>query len=236
MLSIVPIINQLRNLNFPSIKMNRINAQILQLVQQHFPEFREKELQEEIATVGVLKKFPAKERILDFGAYIKLVPLVVDGSVKVVREDEEKDQELFLYNITPGETCSMSFTCCMMNKRSDIRTTAEKETLLIGIPIKYVDQWMMKYQSWKNFVMRSYDRRMQELIQTIDLISFHNMDERLLLYLQKKSSKSESGIIETTHQQIASDLNASREAVSRLLKKLEGTGKIQLGRNKIKLL
>lgn len=208
----------------------------LQLVLEHFPMLTEPALQEEIAEVAVLRKYKADEIIMDFGSYIKMVPLVISGSIKVVREDEEKGHELYLYYLHPGETCSMSFSCCMMNKRSDIRTTAEEDTVLLGIPIKYIDEWMMKYQSWKNFVMRSYDQRMRELVATIDSIAFQKMDERLLNYLHQKSAASGSQIINTTHQQIAYDLNASREAVSRLLKQLEKIGEIRLGRNKIELL
>lgn len=208
----------------------------LQLVLEHFPMLTEPALQEEIAEVAVLRKYKADEIIMDFGSYIKMVPLVISGSIKVVREDEEKGHELYLYYLHPGETCSMSFSCCMMNKRSDIRTTAEEDTVLLGIPIKYIDEWMMKYQSWKNFVMRSYDQRMRELVATIDSIAFQKMDERLLNYLHQKSAASGSKTIQTTHQQIAYDLNASREAVSRLLKQLEKIGEIKLGRNKIELL
>ncbi len=216
--------------------MDRIDPQLLELVKKHFSSINEKALQEEIAKVGRLMHFKRGERIMDFGAYIKMVPLVISGSIKVVREHDEGDHEIFLYFLNGGETCSMSFSCCMMNKRSDIRTTAEDDTSLIGIPIKYVDEWMMKFPTWKNFVMRSYDQRMQELVRTIDHIVFHNMDERLLQYLQKKSVATTSNTIQTTHQDIAHDLNASREAVSRLLKKLENMGKIKLGRNKIELL
>ena len=208
----------------------------LQLVLEHFPMLTEPALQAEIADVAVLRKYKAGELIMDFGSYIKMVPLVISGNIKVVREEEEKESELFLYYLHSGETCSMSFSCCMMNKRSDIRTTAEEDTVLLGIPIKYIDEWMMKYQSWKNFVMRSYDQRMRELVATIDSIAFQKMDERLLNYLHQKSAASSSQTIHTTHQQIAYDLNASREDVSRLLKQLEKIGEIKPGRNKIELL
>lgn len=212
------------------------NPEILKLIRKHFPAITEIGLQEEIAQVGYLMDFEQGTTIMDFGHYIKLVPLIIKGSIKVVREDDDRGHEIFLYFLNPGETCSMSFSCCMMNKQSDIRTTAEDDTLLIGIPVKYVDAWMMKYTSWKNFVMSSYDQRMQELIRTIDTIAFHQMDERLLTYLQQKSKAISSKLILTTHQNIAADLNASREAVSRLLKTLERKGQIKLGRNKIELL
>jgi CRP/FNR family transcriptional regulator len=211
-----------------------LDEQILELVRKHFPNIAEKGLQEEIATVGKLTEFSAGTVIMDVGQYVKLVPLVIEGAIKVSREDED-GHELFLYYLQGGQTCSMSFTCCMMNKKSEIRTIAEENTKMIGIPIRYVDEWMTKYQSWKNFVMQTYDFRMMELVRTIDSIAFHHMDERLLAYLDKKAKATHSKVINATHQEIAYDLNASREAVSRLLKQLENDGRVKLGRNKIEL-
>ena len=208
---------------------------ILQLIRQHFPQLAEKPLQEEIAQIGKIYHFKANETIMDFGQYIKLVPLLIDGSIKVLREGEE-GKEILLYFLKSGESCSMSFTCCMMNKKSVIRTIAEEDTTLIGIPIKFMDEWMRRFQSWKNFVMMSYDNRMLELIKVVDSIAFNQIDRRLWEYLQKKSTATDSKTIFTTHQEIANDLNASREAISRLLKQLEKMGDIQLGRNEIRLL
>lgn len=211
-----------------------VDERILDLVRKHFPNIAEKALQEEIATVGKLTEFSAGTVIMDVGQYVKVVPLVIEGAIKVSREDEEGN-ELFLYYLEGGQTCSMSFTCCMMHKKSEIRTVAEENTLMIGIPIRYVDEWMTKYQSWKNFVMQTYDFRMLELVRTIDSIAFHHMDDRLLAYLDKKAKAIQSKVINVTHQEIAYDLNASREAVSRLLKQLENDGRLKLGRNKIEL-
>ena len=216
--------------------MEDFNQKIFELVHQNFPGLSELALQKEIAKVGILKHFREGEVIMNFGSYVKLVPLLVKGSIKVVREDDEDGRELLLYYLYSGETCSMSFSCCMMNKVSDIRTTAENDSTVIAIPIKYIDEWISKYSSWKNFVMRSYDSRMQEMIKTIDTIAFKKMDERLLKYLNEKSMANNSRIIHSTHQEIASDLNASREAISRLLKQLERKGVVTLERNKINLL
>ena len=212
------------------------DEKILQLVQKHYPQLAELQLQNELASVGQLVEFKAGQVIMDFGSYIRMVPLLVSGSIKVVREDEEEGKELFLYYIQEGETCSMSFSCCMMNKKSDIRTTAEEDTIIIGIPIKYVDEWMTKYQSWKNFVMRSYDDRLKEMVKTIDRIAFKKMDQRLLSYLIQKSEATNSTTFNITHQKIADDLNASREAISRLLKQMEHEGFVILGRHQIELL
>lgn len=215
--------------------MTPAETEMLKLVQRHFPALSEKALQEEMLKVGRVYHFKAGQIIQDFGGYIRMVPLLIEGSIKVLREDDEGN-ELLLYYLEKGETCSMSFSCCMMNKQSDIRTIAEEDVTLIGIPIQYVDEWMRKYQSWKNFVMRSYDQRMRALIKTIDSIAFKKMDERLLDYLQQKVRVNTSSLLAITHQAIAFDLNASREAISRLLKELEKQGRVRLGRNKIELL
>ncbi len=210
-------------------------SDILKLVRQHFSQITEPSLQEEIAQHGKVLSFKTGETLMDFGSYIKMVPLVIEGSLKVMREDEEGN-ELFLYYLQPSDVCSMSFTCCMMNKQSVIRAIAEDETKLIAIPIKLVNEWMGKYQSWRNFVMMAYDQRMYELVKVIDTIAFTKMDERLVDYLEKRSAATQTAIINATHQAIANDLNASREAVSRLLKKLEKMGRVRLGRNEVEIL
>ncbi len=208
---------------------------IMSLLREGFPHIAEKSLQEEIAEHGRVYDYREGQVIMEYGSYIKKVPLIVSGLVKVMREDEN-GRELFLYYLEKGQTCAASFTCCMMHKRSYIKTIAEEDTVLIGIPIRYVDEWMVRYQSWKNFVMKTYDDRLLELIRTIDKIAFMKMDSRLLDYLENKAEVTGSSVVEVTHQQIADDINASREAVSRLLKQLERSGRIRLGRNRVELL
>ncbi len=209
---------------------------IEKILQKNYPQIAERALQEEIIEVGKLMHFRAGEVIMDYGSYIKLVPLIINGSIKVTREDESEGREILLYFLGPGETCSMSFTCCMMNKKSEIRTEAMEDTTLIGIPIRYMDSWMTKYQSWKNFVMQTYDSKMIELVKTLDSVAFEGMDARLKKYLQSRKGSTGSPVIKATHQEIANDLNASREAISRLLKKLENMGEVKLGRNQVTVL
>jgi len=208
---------------------------ITTILRQNFPQLAEVELQREIALHGKFYTYKKGEIIVDYGHYIKLVPLLISGRIKVLRENEE-GKEILLYYLQAGESCSMSFTCCMTNKKSFIKTIAEEDTTLIGIPVQYMDDWMRRFQSWKNFVMRSYDLRMLELVKVIDSIAFTNMDKRLWEYLQKKSMTGKTDIVKVTHKEISTDLNASREAISRLLKNLEKKEKIQLGRNQITLL
>ncbi|WP_282774031.1 Crp/Fnr family transcriptional regulator [Phaeodactylibacter xiamenensis] len=213
----------------------KARPEILSLIRQHYPQLAERNLQDAIADEGTIMHFKSGSLIMDFGAYVKIMPLIIKGSIKVSREDEEGN-ELFLYYLKPGETCSMSFTCCLMDKKSEIRTVAEEDTTLIGIPTRFMDEWMSRYPSWKNFVMTSYDNRMLELVRTIDSIAFKKMDERLMDYLEQKAEANGSRTLNATHQEIAYDLNASREAISRLLKQLEKDGVVQLGRNRIELL
>lgn len=206
------------------------------VLRKHFPQLAEQELQQEISDVGKLMHFRAGEVIMNYGSYVKLVPLIINGSIKVAREDEREGREMLLYFLEPGETCSMSFTCCMMDKKSEIRTEAVEDTSLIAIPIRYVDSWMTKYQSWKNFVMRTYDSKLVELVRALDSVAFEGMDARLGKYLQARVKATSSEVIRATHQEIAKDLGASREAISRLLKKLETMGKVELSRNEVKVL
>src|SRR6056297_3405405 len=142
--------------------MQKETLDIQALLHEYFPNLAEPALQKEIVEHGQVMTYEAGEVIMDYESYIRLVPLVISGTIKVIRQDEEGN-ELFLYYLEPSDTCSMSFTCCMMNKRSVIKAVAEEKTTFIGIPNRLVDSWMTRFTSWKNFVMRSYDDRMLEL-------------------------------------------------------------------------
>lgn len=205
---------------------------IADLLRTYFPQLSERGLRDEIAQVGKVMNFSAGEMIMDFGSYIKMIPLVIKGSIKVSREGNE-GEEIFLYYLQGGDACTMTFTCCMRDKQSAIRTIAEDDTRIIAIPTRYMDEWMMKYPTWKNFVMTAYDHRMLELIDTIDQIVFKKLDERLLDYLRKRAQAVGQNTISTTHQEIADDLNVTRESISRLLKTLEKKKVLELGRNMI---
>ena len=212
-----------------------MNDIILDIIITQFPALYEKELQEAIATEGSLKEVPEGELIMDIGDYIKSMPLLVKGSIKVLREDEEAN-ELLMYYLKSGETCAMSLTCCMQSKQSEIRAIAEEDCTLISIPVKFMDIWMKDFTSWRNFVMQTHQDRFEELLQTIDSIAFMNMDERLLKYLKEKTESAGSSTITKTHQDIAYELNSSREVISRLLKQLEKRGAVRLHRNKVEVL
>jgi CRP/FNR family transcriptional regulator len=200
-----------------------------------FPVISETKLQEIILETGTLKSYEAGDEIMHYGEYIRFVPLIVKGTIKVLRQSPDTGHEVFLYNLQAGETCAMAFTCCMMNKKSEIKTIADEATEILAIPIKKMDEWMSTFPSWKNFIMLSYNSRFHELINALDSIAFLKLDVRLIKILSKKSAQNLNKEILITHQELANELNASREAISRLLKKLEILGLIQLGRNRISL-
>lgn len=206
-----------------------------ELIHNNFPELTEPELLAEMLQVARIVHLKAGEKIMDYGGAIKNMPLLTDGSVKILRLNNQGD-ELILYYLQPGETCAMSLTCCLTSQKSEIRAVAEEDATLIMIPASLMDTWMLKYPSWKNFVMNTYRARFEELLNTIDSIAFRKMDERLWQYLLDKSTVTNTHTLETTHQKIADDLNSTREVISRLLKQLEKQGKIKLGRNRITLI
>ena len=148
----------------------------------------------------------------------------------------DEGQELFLYYVHPNESCAMSFSCCLMQRKSEIKAVAEEDLELIMIPNKVMDEWMMKYASWKSFVMLTFQARFDELLKAIDSIAFQKLDERLAHLLKEKKKLTGSSVINITHQQIAEELATSRVVISRLLKQLENQNKLLLYRNEIKLL
>ncbi len=189
----------------------------------------------EINNFGTFKEIPEGFQLIDIGDYIKSMPLLVSGAIKILREDDKGD-ELLLYFIERGDTCAMTLSCCMGMKKSEIRAVAETPTKLIMIPIEKMSEWMGKYKSWQNFILQSYHDRMTELLEAIDTIAFLKMDERLFKYLKDKAMVNHDDLLNVTHQNIAFDLHTSRVVISRLLKTLENEGKIKLYRNSIKVL
>lgn len=195
----------------------------------------EKELLDEISKYGVLKTAKAGETIIEIGDYIKSMPLLLEGAIKILRKDND-GEELLLYFLERGDTCAMTLSCCLGQTKSEIRAVAEKDTSFIMIPVDKMEEWTSKYKSWRNFVFESYHSRLSEMLDTIDTIAFLNMDQRLMAYLQDKAKINGSDVLQVTHQEIAYDLHTSRVVISRLLKKLELEGKITLQRNSIKVL
>lgn len=199
---------------------------------QPFNYLFDTEIIDNIANVAFLKTFKKADIIIDIGQDLNYIPLLISGTIKVLREDDNGD-ELLLYVLETGDTCAMSLTCCMVKSVSKIRAIADEEATVIMIPIDNMKLWFNSNETWRNFILHSYQVRFDEMLETIDTLAFMKMDERLFKYLTDQVKLSASTNLEITHQEIAEDLHTSRVVVSRLLKQLEREDKIELGRNKI---
>jgi CRP/FNR family transcriptional regulator len=195
----------------------------------------EPELVKEIFQFGDVKHFKEGDVIMDYGKYVRMMPIITKGTVKVFRMDDT-GKELLLYYLTNNESCSMAYSCCLEAKKSEVRAIAEDDVELIAIPHLKLDEWLCKYPSWKNYIMHSFNERFIELLKTIDAIAFEKLDERLINYLKKKSEVFGKSALQLSHNQIAEEMGTSRVVISRLLKRLENDQKILLYRNEIKLL
>jgi len=191
-------------------------------------------LLDEIEKNATIKTFKSGEIIMRTGQYIKSTMLLIEGSIKIFRENEDGD-EFLMYFIQPGEACAISLVCASKMEASQIMAKSMEETTVILVPIQLMDEWMSKYKSWYYFVLETYRNRFEELLLLIDNVAFRNMDERLQFYLNRHASVNQSNIVNLSHQQIADELNSSREVISRLLKKMEQRKMLMLHRNYIEL-
>lgn len=204
-------------------------------IRNKFKDIFEAELLDEIGLKSKIIHVKAGEVILDIGQTVRTMPIIIEGSVKISRMDDD-GRELLLYYVNPDEGCAMTFTCCMQQYPSEIRAVAEGDVTLLAIPISYMDEWLVRYPTWKAFVMKTIRARFNEMLKTIDQIAFQKLDERLVVYLKEKSKHAGSSLINLSHQQIADELATSRVVISRLLKKLEHDKKVLLFRNQIKIM
>lgn len=195
----------------------------------------EEALLEEISSVSTYKEFKANDYLIEIGDAIQTMPLLLEGAIKILREDENGD-ELLLYFLEKGDTCAMTLTCCLGKSKSKIRANAETDGSLLMIPISKMEEWLTKYKTWRNFVFESYNIRLNEMLEAIDALAFMNLEERLYKYLKDKVKILSSPNLSTTHQEIATELHTSRVVISRVLKSLEIQEKIKIHRNKIEVL
>jgi len=200
-----------------------------------FSSLFEPELLAELETKSMVMQVKGGETMLNPGQTIRAVPIVLSGTFKVSRINEE-GQELLLYYVKEGESCAMTFTCCMMAHASVVKGSAEEDSELLCIPVDLMDEWMMKYRTWKRFVMSTILNRFTEVLKSIDEVAFKKLDDRLANYLKEKSKATGSTLINLSHQQIADELGTNRVVISRLLKRLELDKKLLLYRNQIRLM
>ena len=206
-----------------------------QLLKERYRYIFEEALLDEVIKIGQFKKIDKDVCMIDIGDKLTHMPLIMEGAIKIVDEDKDGNEYL-LYYLEKGDSCAMTMTCCMGGKRSSIRATTEQPTLLYMIPIQKMEDWLVKYKTWRAFVFESYDARMREMLEAIDALAFNNMEERLYKYLKDRAMVLHSPTLEITHYRIANDLNTSRVVISRLIKKLALDNKIEAHRNQITVL
>jgi len=204
---------------------------IEELIKKRFPFF-ESGLRLAISKSGSYKVFEENEELIREDQYIRSFPVVLSGLIKVCRTDEAGN-ELLLYYMRPGEVCTVSLICCMDRTKSRVKAIAEVSTTVVLIPVELLDNWMTRFQTWKEYVMHSMQMRFDELLYALDSIAFMKMDERLERFFTDRFRSSGSMIFEGSHQDVALALNSSREVISRLLKQMEKKGMINLSRGRI---
>lgn len=197
-------------------------------IQKLFPTL-EPSLVEEIRNIGSIRSVLAGEMLVKTGQFMGNTQLVAKGLVKVYREDKD-GHEFFMYYLKPGQACALTLNCAIRQLDSPVMAKAVQDTELITLPVNVVDRWMQQYYSWSHFVLDSYRQRYMDLIDAFDQVAFRHMDERIRIYIKKHSEQLKTNDIHITHQEIANELNSSREVISRLLKRMEENGEIILHR------
>lgn len=192
------------------------------------------EMRKKLKEYGIAKTFTEGEIILNENAYIKAIPLVISGSIRVMRTDED-GKEILLYYIKSGESCIMSFLGGMHHDTSKVRAIAEEKTEILFIPVEKVSELIKEFPEWLDYIFRLYHKRFEELLEVVNAVVFKKMDERLLDLIKKKAELTKSNTLNVTHEQLANELGTARVVVSRLLKQMETDGVVTLRRNNILL-
>ncbi|MEO6948261.1 MAG: Crp/Fnr family transcriptional regulator [Ginsengibacter sp.] len=192
------------------------------------------ELIEKLYEHGIQKNYLAGEIILNDNANIRAIPIVIKGSAKVMRADEE-GKEILLYYLKAGESCIMSFLGGMHHEISKVKVIAEEDTEILFLPMEKVSLFTKEYPQWIDYIFMLYNKRFEELLEVVNAVAFKKMDERLLNFIRKKCEHTKSKTLNVTHEQLANELGTARVVVSRLLKQMEDEGLVELGRNKITL-
>ncbi len=193
------------------------------------------EIRQKLTEYSTLKHLREGDVVLNENATIKTIPIVMKGSVRVMRTEED-GREILLYYIKAGESCIMSFLGGIHHETSKVKAIAEEDTEILFLPVDKVSVLIKEYPEWLDYIFRLYHKRFEELLEVVNEVAFKKVDERLLHLLLKKVELTKSKTLIITHEQLANELGTARVVVSRLLKQLEENGRLELGRNKITLM
>jgi CRP/FNR family transcriptional regulator len=193
------------------------------------------QMKDKLYEMGTIKLYEEGEIIMNENSYIRAIPIVLTGSIRVMRVDEE-GREILLYYIRPGESCIMSFLGGIHSETSKVKAVAEEDVEILFIPIEKAGMLIKENSEWLDYIFRLYHKRFEELLSVVNEVAFKKMDDRILHFLKEKQKLSGLNEIAITHQELSEELGTSRVVVSRLLKQMEGEGMVKLGRNKILLM
>lgn len=196
--------------------------------------FHDVKLIEDIRNKAIRKTFNSGDVLLSTNDYVRAIPLVLEGSLKVFREDDE-GREILLYYIKPGESCVSSFLGALNHEKNRVKAVVEEDAVIYFISSDDSNRWIGEHPEWAHFIFKLYNKRFEELLDSINAIAFHKMDDRIQHYLNEKVRLTQNEVLNITHQQIADEIGTAREVVSRILKAFEKEGKLKLSRNKITL-
>jgi len=207
---------------------------INEIIETHFSKLFEIKLQQELCKYGILKHAEPDQIILEIRREANFIPLIVSGVAKVMRRDG-KGNGIFLHYLSNKETSAIAISYALENKKNEIRIKAESAITYIAIPVKSVNLWFEKYNSWRSFFLKLNQQQTASLLNLVNDIAFENLEFRVLKYIENSILIYNNSTINRKHFDIARDLKVSREAISRILKKLEKEEVVTLGRNKITL-
>ena len=193
------------------------------------------ELSQAVTSFGQVKKIEAGTSLLSENSYIQVIPIVLKGSLRVMRTDED-GKEILLYYIKKGESCIMSFLGGIHHETSKVTAVAEEDSEILLIPVSKAGEWVKEFPEWTDFIFKLYHKRFEELLAVVNAVAFQKLDDRIMQLLKQKSVLHNTKEVKITHQQLADELGTTREVVSRLVKQMENDGLIRLSRNKVTLL
>jgi CRP/FNR family transcriptional regulator len=191
-------------------------------------------LEEQLLNNSRRQTLAAETVLMQSNSYIRSIPIVLSGSMRVIRQDED-GREILLYYIKPGESCIMSFLAGIHEDTSKVKLVVEEDSEVLMLPIAKASEWVKVYPEWADFIFKLYHKRFEELLDVINAVAFHKLDDRIVTLLKRKASVYGSNEFSITHQQLAEELGTTREVISRLLKQMEKQQLITLSRNKIAL-